>query len=261
MERIVEKVSFSKIQIPKRKQVAVYARVSSGKEAMLHSLAAQVSHYKEVIADNPTWQFCGIYADEAISGTKNNRQQFEQMIADCKTGKIDLIITKSISRFARNTVTLLQIVRELKELKIDVYFEEQNLHTLSSDGELVLSFLAGFAQEEARSVSENMKWRVQRKFEKGLPWDPTILGYRMINGEYQIHPEEAKTVQLIYGYYLSGMGTGEIAKKLNEQNIKSRFGKAWCDTSVRAVLKNQTYTGTMHFPYIAYKLCKLEYRQ
>ena len=135
-----------------RKKVAAYARVSSGKDAMLHSLSAQVSYYSKMIQSRPKWQYVGVYADEAATGTKNNRNEFQRMISDCKAGKIDMIITKSISRFARNTVTLLETVRELKELNVDVYFEEQNIHSMSGDGELMLTILASFAQEESLSV-------------------------------------------------------------------------------------------------------------
>ena len=134
--------------------MAAYARVSSGKDAMLHSLSAQVSYYSSYIQEHGDWCFTGVYADEALTGTKNSRPEFKRMIADCKAGKIDMVITKSISRFARNTVTLLETVRMLKGINVDVYFEEQNIHSTSGDGELMLTVLASFAQEESLSVSE-----------------------------------------------------------------------------------------------------------
>ena len=134
-----------------KKRVCAYARVSSGKDAMLHSLSAQVSYYSKYIQGHPDWIYSGVYADEALSGTKDERPNFQRMIADAKEGKIDIILVKSVSRFARNTVTLLEATRELKESGVDVYFEEQRIHTLSSEGELMLSLLAGFAQEEARN--------------------------------------------------------------------------------------------------------------
>ena len=157
MERIVTKISPSVPPVPTRLRVAAYARVSSGKDAMLQSLAAQVSYYSKLIQHRPDWEYAGVYADEALTGTKDTRPEFQRLIADCKDGKIDLIITKSISRFARNTVTLLETVRELKLLGVDVYFEEQNIHSMSGDGELMLTILASYAQEESRSVSENCK--------------------------------------------------------------------------------------------------------
>ena len=141
MKRQVKKIAATP-QMPKAIRVAAYARVSSGKDAMLHSLAAQVEHYRNYIQHHSGWEFAGVYADEAKTGTKANREQFQRMLADCKAGKINRIITKSISRFARNTVTLLETVRELKTLGVSVYFEEQAIDTASADGELMLTILA-----------------------------------------------------------------------------------------------------------------------
>ena len=135
--------------LPKRKRVAAYARVSMEKDAMLHSLAAQVSHYSQLIQSNPTWIYAGVYADEGLTGTKESRPEFQRLLQDCREGLIDLVIVKSISRFARNTVTLLATVRELKGLGIDVFSERENIHSMSGDGELMLSILASFAQEES----------------------------------------------------------------------------------------------------------------
>lgn len=146
--RIVTRVQFPNAQKVKLLRTAAYARVSSGKDAMLHSLSAQVSYYNELILSNPEWLFAGVYADEALTGTKDNRENFQKLLSECRAGHIDLIITKSISRFARNTVTLLETVRELKEIGVDVYFEEQNIHSISPDGELSL-----FIQSNTRSIS------------------------------------------------------------------------------------------------------------
>ena len=136
----------------KRLRVCAYARVSSGKDAMLHSLSAQVSYYQKMIASHVDWKFCGIYADEAFTGTKENRAQFQAMLEECRKGNIDLIVTKSISRFARNTITLLQTVREFKALGVDIFFEEQNIHTLSADGELMLTILASYVSKNTVSA-------------------------------------------------------------------------------------------------------------
>ena len=158
----------SKAFLPvERKRVAAYARVSSGKDAQLHSLSAQISYYNHYIGSRGDWRLVGIYADEALTGTKEDRPEFLRLLKDCRTGKIDLVITKSLTRLARNTVTLLETVRELKALGIDIFFEKENIHTLSTDGELMLTLLASFAQEESRSASENMKWRIRKKFEQG----------------------------------------------------------------------------------------------
>lgn len=232
-------------KLEQKKQVAAYARVSSGKDAMLHSLSAQVSYYSELIQSHADWLYAGVYSDEAKTGTKEARSGYQHLIADCRAGKIDLVITKSISRFARNTVTLLQTVRELKAYGVDVYFEEQNIHTMSGDGELMMTILASYAQEESRSASDNQKWRIKRNFESGIPWDGTLLGYRLANGRYVIVPKEAETVRQIYSEYLSGYGYQSIANMLNKEGITSRFGGKWNQSSVSRVLSNYTYTGNL----------------
>lgn len=245
MERTIKKIVFPVQEAPKLTRVAAYARVSSGKDAMLHSLSAQVSYYNDLIQRHPGWVFCGVYADEALTGTKADRENFTRLLQDCKAGKVDMVITKSISRFARNTVTLLETVRELKLIGVDVYFEEQNIHSISADGELMLSILASYAQEESLSASENQKWRIKRNFENGMPWNGTLLGYRYENGKYIIVLDEAETVQLIFDSYLSGMGITAIMKMLNEKGILSRNGNAWCKSSVMRVLRNYAYTGNL----------------
>ena len=155
MSRTIKQISFTSTKAPNLTRVAAYARVSSGKDAMLHSLSAQVSYYNDLIQKHPGWVFCGVYADEALTGTKADRKNFTRLLEDCKAGKVDMIVTKSISRFARNTLTLLETVRMLKDIGVDVYFEEQNVHSASADGELMLTILASYAQEESLSASEN----------------------------------------------------------------------------------------------------------
>ena len=226
-------------------RVAAYARVSSGKDAMLHSLSAQVSYYSQYIQNHPGWIYCGVYSDEAFTGTKENREGFQELLKECRAGNIDLIITKSISRFARNTVTLLETVRELKQLGVDVYFEEQNIHTLSADGELMLTILASYAQEESRSASENQKWRIRKTFEEGKPWRGRMLGYRLVDGTYQVIPKEAEVVRWIYQEYLSGKGYITLAKELNESGRFTRDGNPWAVFTVRKILHNYSYTGNL----------------
>ena len=243
MTRKIEQVRFAE-SAPKKKRVAAYARVSSGKDAMLHSLSAQVSYYSDYIQNNG-WEYAGVYADEAITGTKDKRDGFQKLLAECRNGNVDMVITKSISRFARNTVTLLTTVRELKELGVDVYFEEQNIHTASADGELMLTILASYAQEESLSVSENMKWRIKKNFEDGKPWSGFVLGYRCENGQYVIVPEEAEVVRRIYREYLDGLGATAIMKGLNDDGIRTRTGKPWRIGGVLKVLKNYNYTGNL----------------
>ena len=243
--RIVTQTRFPKMNIPKLKRVAAYARVSSGKDAMLHSLSAQVSYYSELIQKHSGWQYVGVYADEALTGTKENRENFQRLLADCRAGKVDMVITKSISRFARNTVTLLETVRELKNMGVDVFFEEQNIHSLSADGELMLTILASYAQEESLSASENQKWRIRRNFENGMPWNGTMLGYRYEEGTLVVEPTEAEIVSRIFTEYLGGSGMTAIAKRLNADGIPTRFGNDWGKTSVGKVLQNYAYTGNL----------------
>lgn len=230
---------------PALTRVAAYARVSNAKDAMLHSLSAQVSYYSNYIQKHPGWQYIGVYADEGITGTKDIRPEFQRLLYDCKNRKIDMIITKSISRFARNTLILLETVRELSTLGVDVYFEKESIHTTSGDGELILTILASFAQEESLSVSENCKWRIRGKFKEGLLHSTTILGYRIENSVLKIEPEEAKIVQMIFTDYLSGMGRNAIAKKLNAEGYMTRNGKEWLDGGIDRILRNEKYAGDM----------------
>ena len=243
--RIVTQTRFPKAQLPKLTRVAAYARVSSGKDAMLHSLSAQVSYYSNLIQNHSGWQYVGVYADEALTGTKENRENFQQLLTDCRSDKVDMVITKSISRFARNTVTLLETVRELKTLGVDVFFEEQNIHSLSADGELMLTILASYAQEESLSASENQKWRVKQKFSNGQPWRTYMLGYRYDGEQLVIVPEEAEIVRSIFADYLGGKGVVAIMKRLNEEGILTQQGFTWHQSAVQRVLRNYTYTGNL----------------
>jgi len=214
-------------------------------DAMINSLSAQISYYSEYIQSCNEWEYAGVYADEAISGTKDSRPEFQRMIADCKTGKIDMIITKSISRFARNTVTLLETVRELKTMGVDVYFEKENIHSMSGDGELMLTILASFAQEESLSVSENCKWRIRNNYEEGIPNGFTIYGYDIKNRKMTVNEEQANVVRSIFDMYLVGIGSNRIAKYLNENNIPSPKNSVWNKNVVIGILKNEKYIGDL----------------
>lgn len=244
MANIKEISKINKAEV-KLLRVVSYDRVSSSKDAQLHSLSAQVSYYKNFIESKPGWTFIDIYVDEGITGTKASRPAFVKMMNEAKNNKFDMIITKSISRFARNTVTLLDAIRELKALNIDVYFEEQNIHTLSSDGELMLTLLASIAQEESLSVSENTLWRVKRNFENGIPWGGRLLGYKMENQHFVIIKEEAEIVKIIFKKYLEGKGTQAIARYLNSEHYWTRYHKSFTPSSVRLILRNYTYTGSL----------------
>ena len=230
--------------IAKRERVAAYARVSCGKDAMLHSLSAQVSYYSQYIQQNPAWEYAGVYVDEALTGTKDSRPEVQRMLTDCKAGKIDRILTKSLSRFARNTVTVLESVRMLKSLGIDVYFEEGNIHSLGADSELILTLLASFAQEESLSVSENQKWRIRKGFEQGevMCWR-FMLGYRIEHGKAEIDPDEAEIVRDIFHRAIAGETYGSICRRLNAQGKTGALGKPFRSAHIRDILTNEKYTG------------------
>lgn len=244
MERIIKKVEFSVPSQPRALRVAAYARVSSGKDAMLHSLSAQVSYYSKLIQNHVGWLYCGVYADEAMTGTKENRANFQRLLCQCREGKIDLIITKSISRFARNTVTLLQTVRELKNLGVGIYFEEQRIDTLSADGELLLTILASYAQAESESASENAKWRIRKGFENGELVNLRFLfGYRLVKGNVEINPFEAEVVREVFQRAAARESLSSIARDLNERKIDRVFHGVWNTDRVRSLLANEKYTG------------------
>lgn len=232
--------------VDKRLRVCAYARVSDDDDGMLNSLSNQVSYYNEFISSNPKWIFAGVYADFGLSGTKDTRPEFQRMISDCKAGKIDLIIAKSISRFSRNTAHLLGTVRMLDEIGVDVFFEEQNLNIKSAEGELMLTIYASIAQEEARQVSENIKWRIKKNFENGVMWGGgNPYGYTIdwVNKTLIVNPEQADVVRMIVDLYISGKGAQDIANILNAKNIKTMNNCDWGKNSVFAVLRNEIYTG------------------
>ena len=183
-------------------------------------------------------------ADDGLTGTKESREGFQKLLAKCRAGEIDVVITKSISRFARNTVTLLSTVRELKSLGIDVFFEEQNIRSASSEGELMLTILASFAQEESLSASENQKWRIKRNFEQGRPWSGKLFGYRLVNGTFILLLDEAVIVRRVFDEYLSGRGTEAIAHGLNADGLTNRGGK-WYPSVIAHMLRNVDYTGNL----------------
>ena len=247
MQRTIEKITPPTMReaIFQTKRVAAYARVSGGKDAMLHSLSAQVSYYSAYIQNRRDWQYAGVYADEAKTGTKGGRPEFRRMLEDCRAGKIDLIITKSISRFARNTLTTLQTVRELRLLGVDVFFEEQNIHTLSSDGEVVLTLLAAYAQAEAESASENQKWRVKANYEQGLPWNINMYGFRQVGYMLEVVPEEAEIIRLFADLYLEGYGQLQLARALEDADIRGRRGGIMRAGTLKNLLFNEKIAGDL----------------
>lgn len=234
-------------QMPKLVRVAAYARVSSDKDAMLHSLSSQVSYFSKMIQSHDSWKYVGVYSDEGMTGTKIKRDGFQRMIRDAKAGKIDIIVTKSLSRFARNTVDCLKTIREMKAINVDIFFEEQNIHTLSANGEFLISLLAGYAQEESRQCSENTLWRVRKNFKEGKPYGgSSMLGYKLEKGRFTVVPEEAEIVRKIFDLYLAGNGFCKIARILTNEGIKSYTGKAWNKSTLGEIISNVTYTGNLH---------------
>ena len=253
MSRIIRKIQPTLIKLPDRKRVAAYARVSLEKDSMLQSLSAQVSYYSELIQKNPGWHYVGVYADEALTGTKAERPEFQRLLEDCRSGLIDMVITKSISRFARNTVTLLETVRELKLIGVDVFFEKENIHSMSGDGELMLTILASYAQEESRSVSENCKWRIQKRFKAGIPCCFSLLGYRQVDGgKLEIIQEEAEIVKRIFYDYLRGMGKNAIMKALIAEGIQTKRNGEWTESTLWGILRNEKYIGDLMLQKVFY---------
>lgn len=245
--RTIRKIEQSIPNLRQRKKVAAYARVSVESERMHHSLSAQVSYYSRLIQKNPEWEYAGVYADYGISGTGiKKRQEFQRMLEDVEKGRIDIILTKSIQRFSRNTVDLLNTVRHLKEIGVDVWFEKENIHTMSGEGELMLTILASFAQEESRSISDNIKWQFHKKFEQGIPHAKFLVyGYRWEHNNLVIQPEEAKIIRKIFDDYLSGKTRKELIRDLEKNGIRTRYGHFFRDSSIRQILTNRIYTGIL----------------
>ncbi len=229
-----------------KKKVCAYARVSTDSEGQEDSLINQTNHYSGYIQSNREWEFVGIYSDQGISGFKENRPGFQQMMSDARAGKIDLILVKSISRFARNTETVLKFSRELKAMGVGIFFELQNINTLSSEGELMLTILAAFAQAESESNSGNVKTAIRQKFKQGKPVFSVarIFGYdKDEDGEVFIVTEQAEVIRKIFELGEKGVWPSKIADYLNENNIEGITGKKWSPSSVRNVLKQEAYVG------------------
>ena len=231
-----------------KKRVAAYCRVSTDSEEQLNSYEAQKSYYTKKIADSPDWEMAGIYADEGISGTSmKKRTEFKKMITACKRGRIDLIITKSLSRFARNTVDCLETVRLLKANGIGVYFEKENINTLTESSEFLITLFSGFAQAESESLSKNVAWGWRKSAEAGNVYFQykRMLGYRKgTDGQPEIVPEEAKIIRRIYRRYLAGCSLGQIKQELEQDNIPTaQKVERWSSAVIHNILTNEKYMG------------------
>lgn len=237
----------SKASFPTRLRVAAYARVSSSTDTAYGSLSEQTEYYERKIRSNPQWSFAGVFHDQGISGTvKGARKGFLSLLEQADRGNIDIILTKSISRFARNTVDLLETVRHLNDIGVSVRFERENIDTSGMEGELLLTLLAGFAEAEAESASEARLWSVRKSYEKGISCHGhPPYGYRWNGPVLTVFPEEAVVVKRIYRMYLEGGGTDRIATILNSEGIRKRNGTMFHGSEIRYILTNEAYIGDM----------------
>lgn len=231
-----------------RRRVAAYCRVSTDSEEQLNSYAAQKAYYTQKIEESPDWEMAGVFADEGITGTSlKKRKEFNKMIAACKRGRIDMIITKSLSRFARNTVDYLETVRMLKANGIGVIFEKENINTLTESSEFLITLFSGFAQAESESLSKNVIWGKKKSMAKGnVPFQyKKLLGYRRGEDDKpEIVPEEAETVRRIYRLYLDGLSLGQIQETLNADHVPTAKGvRAWSHQVIQNILTNEKYIG------------------
>ena len=240
--RTIEKGSAPRLA---RLRVAAYCRVSTDQYEQLESLETQRSHYDEYIRAHKNWELVNVYYDEGISGTRaDTRPGLQRLMADCRLRRIDMVLTKSISRFARNTADCLALVRELISLNIPIHFEKEGINTSAMESELLLSVMSSLAENESRSISENIKWSVGRRFRNGTYKVSTPpYGYRRENGDLQIEPEEAQIVKRIFREALSGKGAYAIASGLNRDGIMTRRGKSWASVTIFRILRNEAYTG------------------
>ena len=231
-----------------KRKVAGYARVSTDHDEQLTSYEAQLDYYTTLIKGHEDWEFAGMYSDEGITGTSTKKREgFQTMVADALAGKIDLIITKSVSRFARNTVDSLSTIRQLKEHNTEVFFEKENIWTFDSKGELLITIMSSLAQEESRSISENVTWGHRKRMADGkvsIPYS-TFIGYdKGEDGNLVVNPEQAKTIKLIFGDFIAGLSCHAIAEKLTGLGIKTPRGKdKWSQTTVKSILMNEKYKG------------------
>ena len=254
MKKIIKIEPSAVGKILMRKRVAAYCRVSTGSDEQLESLETQKSHYEEYISSNPEWEYAGLYYDEGITGRRKDlRPALMQMMQDCEAGKIDVILTKSLSRFARNTMDCLELVRRLQELGITVYFEKENLNTEKMESELLLSVMSGLAQSESESMSQNNKWSVRRRFEDGTFKSCCApFGYSIKDGVYSINEDEAKWVRFMFDNIVKGLSSHQVAQLLTENKVPTRKGGKWGSSTVCSILKNERYIGDCLFQ----KTCK-----
>ena len=229
---------------PQRRKVAAYARVSIECDTLRKSLSNQISFYNDYLQKREDYDFVKVYYDEFKSGTNTkNRPAFNEMIEDCKAGKIDLILTKSISRFSRNTVDLLNSIRYLKSLGVEVQFEKEHISTMTSEGELILTLLAGFAQNESESISQNVIWGKRKRMADGIDQYHPLFGFDYKDGQYFINKDEAKVIKQVFKLFLDGLSYTDIANVINKTDVKTRNGYSWNQLSIKDILRQEKYMG------------------
>jgi DNA invertase Pin-like site-specific DNA recombinase len=229
------------------KRVCAYCRVSTEQDDQLNSLENQKSYFERYISQNTDWEFCGLYVDEGLSGTSvEGRAGFKRMVADAEGHKFDLVLTKEISRFARNTLDSIFYTRKLKGLGVGIHFLNDNINTLDADAELRLTIMSSIAQEESRKTSERVRWKKKRQMEQGFVFGASIFGYHLKDGKLAINEDEAKIVRLIFELYLGGLGASLVSRELENRGIPAPQGGArWSNVSVMSILKNEKYNGTL----------------
>ena len=254
LRKTVTKIDANPLLFKSNKQssklrVAAYCRVSTDEEEQLNSYEAQIAYYTEAIAKNPSWSFAGVYADEGITGTvTSKRKDFLRLMNDCEKGKIDMILTKSISRFARNTVDSLSWVRKLRAMNVGVYFEEQAIDSLKAENEMLIGLFSVIAQAESENISANVKWGIQQSMKNGKYCSNfSCFGYKRGNdGIPEIIPEQAEVVQLIFDLYLDGYSLNQIQEHLSQKGIKTVKGKdIWEKKAIKDILENEKYAGDL----------------
>ena len=258
----IQKPGNQALSVMKTVRVAVYARVSTEREIQLHSLEEQMRSFRAKVAQHPNWVLVDVYADQGISGTSvKKRTEFLRMMKDCEEGKVDYVMTKSISRFARNTVECLSYVRHLQSIGVQLYFEKEGLDTATAVSEMILTVMAAFAQEESRSISENLKWGIRKRFETGETRWCATYGYRKgQDGEIVIEPDEAAIVRMIFKMYQHGISMPDILEELNFMKTPTARGKkTWNRTAIKYLLQNEKYIGDVRlqkwvsFDHISHK--------
>lgn len=244
MKRIT-KIEPTKNNEAHKTKVAAYCRVSTGSDEQLESLKAQRSHYEQFIKEHDDWEFAGLYYDEGITGTKKElRTDLLRMLEDCRQGKIEFILTKSISRFSRNKIDCLSMVRELLGLGIGIYFEKENINTKTMNDEFLLTILSSVAEAESVSISENEKWSVRKQMQEGtFKQSMAPYGYEVNDGKFSINEDQAKVVRYMFKRALEGLGSYKLAQELNAKGIPSPKGGKWACGSVKGILTNERYIG------------------